>query len=107
MFTTIHSLVGVAYQPLIPASVLGANHAKFNCEARKPSMWIGESSIVYTMVEWQKGLQQKGLYYEGIIDGSRLDSVLELHRRSTVSTFGTRRSSLVSTAQPEKLTMRM
>ena len=53
------------------------------------------------MVEWQEGLQQKGLYYEGIIDGSRLDRVLELHRRSTVSTFGTRRSSRVST---EKLT---
>ena len=31
-------------------------------------------------VEWQKGLEKKGLYYEGIIDGSRLDSVLEHHR---------------------------
>ena len=57
------------------------------------------------MVEWQEGLQQKGIYYEGIIDGSRLDSVLELHRRSTVSTFGTRRSSRVSaTVQAEKQT---
>ena len=44
------------------------------------------------MVEWQKELQQKGLYYEGITDGTRLDEILELHRRSTVSTFGTRRS---------------
>ena len=60
---------------------------------------------VCTMVEWQEGLQQKGIYYEGIIDGSRLDSVLELHRRSTVSTFGTRRSSRVSaTVQAEKQT---
>ena len=56
------------------------------------------------MVEWQEGLEQKGLYYEGIIDGTRLDSVLELHRRSTVSTFGTRRSSRVSATQTDKPT---
>ena len=57
------------------------------------------------MVEWQEGLQQKGIYYEGIIDGCRLDGVLELHRLSTISTFGTRRSSRVSaTAQAEKQT---
>ena len=59
------------------------------------------------MVEWWKGLQKKkkGLYYEGIIDGSRLDSVPKLHKRSRVSTFRTRRSSRVSVAaQTEKLT---
>ena len=62
-------------------------------------------SLPCTMVEWQEGLEQKGLYYEGIIDGTRLDSVLELHRRSTVSTFGTRRSShRVSATQTDKLT---
>ena len=56
-----------------------------------------------SMVEWQKGLEKKGLYYEGIIDGSRLDSVLEHHRRATVSTFATRRSSRVA-APTDKLT---
>ena len=49
------------------------------------------------MVEWQKELQQKGLYYEGITDGTRLDEILEL-RRSTVSTFGTRRSCRTTVA---------
>ena len=56
-----------------------------------------------SMVEWQKGLEKKGVYYEGIIDGSRLDSVLEHHRQATVSTFGTRRSSRVA-APTDKLT---
>ena len=44
------------------------------------------------MAEWHKGLQQRGNYFEGVIDGNKLDETLELHRRSTVSTFGTRRS---------------
>ena len=42
---------------------------------------------------WKEGLECKGLYFEGVIDGSKLESTLELHRRETVSTFGTRRSS--------------
>ena len=39
---------------------------------------------------WSKGLKHSGLYYEGIVDDC--DQVLELHRRSTMSTFGTRTS---------------
>ena len=75
------------------------------CMVKRPDPRGFGERLVCTMVEWQKGLERKGLYYEGIIDGSRLDSVLELHRRSTVSTFGTRRSSRVSVAtQTEKLT---
>ena len=42
-----------------------------------------------SMAEWHKGFQQRGNYFEGVIDGNE---TLELHRRSTVSTFGTRRS---------------
>ena len=41
---------------------------------------------------WAVGLQHKGLYYEGVVDG--LDELLELHKRDTVSTFGTRSSRL-------------
>ena len=47
-----------------------------------------------SMAEWHKGLQQRGNYFEGVIDGNKLDETLELHRRSTVSTFGTRRSCI-------------
>ena len=39
---------------------------------------------------WQQGLARKGLYYEGVVDN--IEDTLELHRGSTVSTFGTRRS---------------
>ena len=39
---------------------------------------------------WSKGLKRSGLYYEGIVDDC--DQVLELHRRSTMSTFRTRTS---------------
>ena len=39
---------------------------------------------------WSKGLKRSGLYYEGIVDDC--DQVLELHRRSTMSIFGTRTS---------------
>ena len=39
---------------------------------------------------WSKGLKRSGLYYESIVDDC--NQVLELHRRSTMSTFGTRTS---------------
>ena len=51
-----------------------------------------------SMAEWHKGLQQRGNYFEGVIDGNKLDETLELHRRSTVSTFGTRRSCQAAVA---------
>ena len=37
----------------------------------------------------QFGLVRKGNYYEGFVDN--LSSVLEIHQRDTVSTWGTRR----------------
>lgn len=40
---------------------------------------------------WSEGLQKRGTYYEGYVDD--LDSVLESHRRDTVTSWGTRRSS--------------
>ena len=46
-----------------------------------------------SMAEWQRGN-----YFEGVIDGNKLDETLELHRRSTVSTFGTRRSCRAAVA---------
>lgn len=39
----------------------------------------------------QFGLVRKGNYYEGFVDN--LSSVLEIHQRDTVSTWGTRRST--------------
>ena len=40
---------------------------------------------------WSEGLQKRGTYYEGYVDD--LDSVLEAHRRDTITSWGTRRSS--------------
>ena len=42
------------------------------------------------------GLSRAGLYFDGIIEESKLQEVLELHKRDTVSTFGTRSSRRVS-----------
>ena len=42
--------------------------------------------------DWRTGLNQRGLYFEGTVDSSDLNSVLEAHKRDTVSTFGTRSS---------------
>ena len=38
---------------------------------------------------WADGLTVAGLYYDGVIDEKRLQDTLELHKRDTVSTFGT------------------
>ena len=48
------------------------------------------------MAVWTNGLTRYGLYYAGIVDESQLDEVLELHKRDTVSTFGTRNSRRVT-----------
>ena len=37
-----------------------------------------------------------GLYYDGVVGESKLQEVLELHKRDTVSTFGTRSSRRVA-----------
>ena len=42
------------------------------------------------------GLTAAGLYYDGVVDESKLQDTLELHRRDTVRTFGTRSSHRVS-----------
>ena len=44
------------------------------------------------MARWCVGLKTSGLYKEGVVDGSDLESLLEAHQRETASTFGTRRS---------------
>ena len=45
---------------------------------------------------WAAGLSVAGLYYDGIVDENKLQEILELHKRDTVSTFGTRSSRRVS-----------
>ena len=54
------------------------------------------------MAVWAKGLTRYGQYYAGIVDESQLDGVLELHKRDTVSTFGTRSSRRVTKKTPIK-----
>ena len=44
---------------------------------------------------WADGLTVAGLYYDGVIGEKRLQDTLELHKRDTVSTFGTRSSRRV------------
>lgn len=61
-------------------------------QARSSPLSIFYAAIQATMTSWYAGLEQKGLYFEGVVTEKRLNEVLELHRRSTVSTFGTRRS---------------
>jgi len=48
------------------------------------------------MAKWTEGLQKCGNYYEGIVDKAKIYEVLEVHRRDTVSTFGTRSSCRVA-----------
>ena len=45
---------------------------------------------------WAEGLSVAGLYYDGVIDGCKLQTTLELHKRDTTSTFGTHSSRRVS-----------
>lgn len=49
-----------------------------------------------TTSTWKDGLSRAGLYYDGIIEESKLQDILELHKRDTVSTFGTRTSRRVN-----------
>ena len=42
-------------------------------------------------MDWSKGLQSNGTYYEGWV--SNLDELLSSHARATVTCYGTRRSS--------------
>ena len=51
---------------------------------------------------WAKILKRRGLYYEGLIDGGDLESILEDHKRSTITSYGTRTSSIVTATKPEK-----
>lgn len=48
------------------------------------------------MAAWCKGLEPKGLYFEGTVSGNKLEELLELHHRQTTSTFGTRTSTRVT-----------
>ena len=48
-------------------------------------------------LRWQDKLKPSGLYYDGFISGKELNDLLENHRRDTASTFGTRKSSNIST----------
>ena len=49
---------------------------------------------------WAQGLKRSGFYYEGFVDDH--EKVLELHRKYTTTTYGTRTSSRVSTNNDDK-----
>ena len=51
---------------------------------------------------WTQGLTRYGKYYTGIVEESNLDKILELHKRDTVSTFGTRSSRRVMKTKPQR-----
>jgi len=48
------------------------------------------------MAKWTDGLLKYENYYEGIVDEEKIDEVLEVHRRDTVSMFGTRSNCRVA-----------
>ena len=41
---------------------------------------------------WAEKLQKRGYYYEAIVKSNEVDGILELHKRETVTSYGTRRS---------------
>ena len=41
---------------------------------------------------WAEKLQKHGNYYEGIVESDEVDHILELHKRQTVISYGTRTS---------------
>lgn len=49
-------------------------------------------------MEWSQGLYRSGLYYEGFVAKDELDTLLELHKRTTGTTYGTRTSSKLKTS---------
>ncbi len=51
---------------------------------------------MYQMDDWTKHLKRSGLYYEGWVDD--VEQVLGIHKRATVTSYGTRRSSTASVA---------
>ena len=53
--------------------------------------------------KWCVGVKSSGLYKEGVIDGSHLESLLVIAERHA-STFGTHRSSRTSTLQALRAT---
>ena len=50
----------------------------------------------WLIISWAESLSVAGIYYDGGADESKLQEVLELHKRGTVSTFGTRCSHRAS-----------
>ena len=52
------------------------------------------------MEDWNRGLKCRGVFFEGWVED--LDQVLESHRKTTVTSYGTRRSSKTSAACSNK-----
>ena len=58
--------------------------------------WQNSTGILHQEMSWNKNLKQVGQYFTGYVDD--LQTVLELHKIDTVSTFGTRTSRKSSIA---------
>ena len=82
---------------------------RFSREVRARYSWFQpwttfslERAMSFESPKWTEGLSVAGLYYDGIVDEGKLDEVLELHKRDTVSTFGTRSSRRVSQSKKKQ-----
>ena len=74
--------------------MLRARDLQCSCTGR--ACGVMASSAVNACPAWASNLSASGFYYDGLLDQSELEKVLELHKRDTVSTFGTRSSVRVS-----------
>ena len=55
-----------------------------------------EESVETVKPLWARQLKRRGLYFEGLVDSDDLETILERHRRDTVTSYGTRTSSKVT-----------
>ena len=94
----------IYYMGLVTFTTVDVGHVmntrskvRFSREVRARYSWFQpwttfslERAMSFESPKWTEGLSVAGLYYDGIVDEGKLDEVLELHKRDTVSTFGTR-----------------
>ena len=55
-----------------------------------------ELSVEAEKPPWARQLKRRGFYFEGLVDSDDVETILEGHRRDTVTSYGTRTSSKVT-----------
>ena len=66
-----------------------------------PGFWAArcfdmELSVETEKPPWARQLKRRGFYFEGLVDSDDVETLLEGHRRDTVTSYGTRTSSKVT-----------